>query len=119
MSNAAMSTPDDFRVVLVTAPDRDSARRLAFEALQARLVACANLIPGVESHFWWQGKIDTSEEVIIVFKTTVGCLEALEKTILAHHPYDVPEFIVLRILRGNKKYLKWIDESASGASVTA
>src|SRR6266481_3124630 len=98
-------------VVLVMAPQLDTARALAKAALSARLVACANLIPKVESHYWWQGKVESSAEVLILFKTTKAKLKALEKLILANHPYDTPEFLVCPIIAGNKRYLDWVIES--------
>ena len=98
-------------VVLVTAPQLDTARALAKAALSARLVACANLVPKIESHYWWQGKLESSAEVLIIFKTTKAKLKALEKLIVANHPYDTPEFLVLPIIKGNKRYLDWVMES--------
>ncbi len=98
-------------VVLVTAPQLDTARALAKAALSARLVACANLIPKIESHYWWQGKLESSAEVLILFKTTKAKLKALEKFIVANHPYDTPELLVLPIGAGNKRYLDWVIES--------
>ena len=100
-----------YAVVLVTAPDLKTARRLARKALEARLVACANLIPGIESHYWWQGKLERGAEVLVMMKTTTAALAPLEKLILAQHPYDTPEFVVLPIDRGSRRYLKWIEES--------
>ena len=103
-----MISARSFAVALVTAPDLKTARALAKVALQARLVACANLMPQLESHYWWQGKIEKSKEVLILLKTVEGKLAALEKLVLAHHPYDTPEFIVLRLSGGNKRYLDWL-----------
>ena len=100
-------------VVLVTAPDLRTARRLARAALEARLVACANLIPRLESHYWWQGKLESGKEVLIVFKTTRARLAALEKLVLAEHPYDTPEFVVLPLDGGNARYLDWLTASVT------
>jgi periplasmic divalent cation tolerance protein len=100
-----------FAVVLVTAPDLKTGRKLARAALEARLIACANLIPRIESHSWWQGKIETGAEVLLVLKTTTSRLAALEKLIVAKHPYDTPEFVVLPIGRGNRRYLDWVEQS--------
>ena len=99
------------KVVLVTAPGVKEARALAKAALQARLVACANLIPKVESHYWWQGIIESSAEVLIVFKTKQAKLQELERLILSHHPYDTPEFLVVPIASGNERYFEWIHRS--------
>jgi periplasmic divalent cation tolerance protein len=100
-----------FAVVLVTAPDLKVARTLARTALSARLIACANLIPKIESHYWWQGKIESDNEVLLVLKTQKSKLDALEKLVLAKHPYDTPEFIALPLSAGNKKYLDWLAEN--------
>jgi periplasmic divalent cation tolerance protein len=100
-----------YSVVLVTAPDLKTARRLAKAALEKRLIACASLIPKIESHFRWKGKIENGDEVLMSLKTTASKLGPLEKLIAAAHPYDTPEFIVLSIAQGSKRYLDWIAES--------
>jgi len=100
-------------MVLVTAPDLKTARALARAALTAKLVACANLVPRIESHYWWQGKLESSAEVLIVFKTTRANLAVLEKLIVAKHPYDTPEFIALSLVEGNAKYLDWLAGSVA------
>ena len=100
-------TRHPFAIVLVTAPNLKTARKLARAALAARLVACVNLIPKAESHYWWQGRIETATEVLLLLKTTSPCLTALETLILEKHPYDTPEFVALPVSRGNKRYLQW------------
>jgi periplasmic divalent cation tolerance protein len=105
-----------FHLVLVTAPDLKTARRLARAALGARLVACANLVPKIESHYWWQGKIESSAEVLVLFKTTRTNLAPLETLVLAKHPYDTPEIVSLALSRGTNKYLRWIGESVKGGA---
>ena len=101
----------EFNIVLVTAPSLKIARKIARAAIKARLIACANLIPRIESHYVWKRKIETGNEVLMVLKTTARRLSALEKLILANHPYDTPEFIVLPVTRGNKRYLAWLRDS--------
>lgn len=101
----------DFSIVLVTAPDLKTARRLARAALRARLIGCANLVPKIESHYWWRGKIERGPEVLLILKTTRKCLAKLEKLIVAEHPYDTPEFVVMRLERGNHRYLYWLATS--------
>ena len=109
----AMKSARNFSLILVTAPDLKTARSLAHAALSAKLVACANLIPKLESHYWWQGKLERSNEVLILFKTAKSKLSALEKLILAKHPYDTPEFIVLPLGSGTPRYLDWIAASVT------
>jgi len=97
--------------VLVTAPDLNTARKLAKTALEKRLAACANLIPGLESRYWWQGKLTKDSEVLLLFKTTNSRLNALEKLIVSEHPYDTPEFIAIPFSGGNRRYLDWVVSS--------
>ena len=101
----------DFSLVLVTTPDLRVARTLARSALRERLVACANLVSGLESHYWWQGKLERGTEVLIIFKTRRRHLTALERLILAEHPYDTPEFLVVPVTAGSKRYLDWLRAS--------
>ena len=102
-----MKASISLRIVLVTAPDIKVARKLARAALTARLVACANLVPALESHYWWRGKLETSKEILLIFKSTRRHLGALEKLILKQHPYDTPEFIALNPSAATERYLKW------------
>lgn len=98
-------------VILVTAPNLKQARKLAQAALNQKLAACANLVPKLESHYWWQGKLETSEEVLILFKTTKNRVSTLKKLVLDLHPYETPEFVALPIQQGSRSYLEWIEES--------
>jgi periplasmic divalent cation tolerance protein len=106
-----MKSAAPFAIALVTAPDLKTARILAKAALKERLAACANLIPKVESQYWWQGKIESGAEVLIIFKTRKSKLGALERLIAARHPYDTPEFLVLTLAKGSRNYLKWLADS--------
>jgi periplasmic divalent cation tolerance protein len=103
-----MKSSSKYVVVLVTAPDVKTARRLARSALTARLIACANLLPKVESHYWWRGKIEQSAEVLMLLKTTRARLRELEQRIVREHPYETPEFVVLSLDGGNGRYLEWL-----------
>ena len=102
-------------IVLVTAPDLKTARALVMAARKAKLIACANIIPKIESHYWWQGKIESGTEVLMVLKTQKSKMAALEKLVLAKHSYDTPEFLVLPLSAGNKKYLSWLESNCSHA----
>ena len=106
-----MKTAQRYNLVLVTVPDLKTARKLVKLALEARLVACGNLVPSLESHYWWQGAITRSKEALILFKTTAATLDRLEKLILASHPYDTPEIVALPLTKGTARYLSWIDDS--------
>lgn len=101
----------DYRVVLITAPGVEQGRTLARRLLAERLAACVNIVPQVESHYWWQGELQQDAEVMLVVKTTGDLLDRLLAEVRAHHPYDVPEVIALPITEGNPAYLSWISES--------
>ncbi len=106
-----MHASNDHACVMVTTPNISVARRIASAALCEHLAACANLIPKIESHYWWQGQIESSSEVLIIFKTRTERLADLEASVLRHHPYQTPEFVVLKFDAGNEKYLQWITDS--------
>ena len=106
-----MKTAATFVIVLVTAPDLKVARILARAALAEKLIACANLVPKMESHYRWEGKIESATEVLMILKTRKSALKALEKLVLSRHPYETPEFLVLPLTAGNRKYLDWLSAS--------
>ena len=86
----------------------DLARRLAKAALEAKLAACANIVPSVESHYWWEGKLESSDEVLLIFKTRQQLLPKLERVVREIHPYDTPEFVALPLTAGSQKYCAWL-----------
>ncbi len=106
-----MKSAAQFYLVLVTAPNRKVARQLAKSALRARMAACANLVPGLESHYWWKGRVESAAEVLVIFKTIKKHLRQLEKLVLVNHPYDTPEFVAFPLASGNGRYLDWLAQS--------
>lgn len=82
-------------LVFITAPNQDEARRLAAVFLEAKLAACVNLMPGVESHYWWQDKLETGQEVLMMVKTGREQLGRLETLVKEHHSYECPEFVAI------------------------
>ena len=105
-----------FAITLVTAPDLKTARKLARAVLKPRLAACVNLVPKIESHYWWRGRIESGTEVLLLIKSSATRIAALEKCILGLHPYDTPEFLIIPISAGSKRYLKWLAGSLNGDS---
>tara|TARA_B100000579_G_scaffold390334_1_gene364742 strand:+ start:146 stop:463 length:318 start_codon:yes stop_codon:yes gene_type:complete len=102
---------NEFILILVTAPNIKLARSLVNAALKPKLAACANIIPSIESHYWWKEKLENEREVLILFKTIEENIPELEQTICNLHPYDTPEFIAIPIASGSQKYLNWISEN--------
>ena len=106
-----MIPPVQCFIAFVTAPDMETARKVSRGALEKKLCACANLLPITESHYWWQEKLETSSEVLIIFKTTLQQRDALRDFVIANHPYDVPEFVAFEIQHGSADYLNWVRQS--------
>lgn len=106
---------EPLHLIFVTAPNADTARDLARAVLKARLAACVNIVPAIESHYWWEGKIDQSAEVLMIIKTTKLKLKPLEKLILQTHPYDTAEFVAFPASMVTQKYLAWVQESVKPA----
>jgi periplasmic divalent cation tolerance protein len=98
----------DHIVVFVTAADGEEARMIARRLLDARLAACVNIIAAVDSHFWWQGKLDRAAESLLVVKTRGRLLEEIVEAVKKAHSYDVPEIIALPVIGGSREYLDWI-----------
>ena len=102
-------------VVLVTCPSLRSAKRVAHDVVKARLAACVNVLPGVESLFRWQGKVDHAKEVLLLIKTTAQRFPALKRIILHLHPYDVPEVLALPVVAAHHAYTAWVAQSVRRA----
>lgn len=106
---------NSLHIVLVTAPDAEVGRKLTTAVLEARLAACVNIIPGLQSHYWWEGKLDESTEVLLLIKTTEAQLKPLQNVILENHPYDTPEFVAFPASVVAEKYMAWVRDSVKSA----
>jgi periplasmic divalent cation tolerance protein len=105
-------------VGFVTCSSRVEARRLARAVLDKKLAACVNVLGGVESHYWWQGKIEHSRECQLIIKTTGNHVKAITQTIKTHHSYDTPE-IIFTVITGERRYLQWIRRSVLALALIA
>lgn len=97
-------------VVLVTASSKEEANKIARGLLEEKLAACVNIVSGLESRFWWQGKIDSAKEVLLIIKTRKTLFNKLAKKVKSLHSYTVPEIIAFPIISGSKAYLDWIND---------
>jgi len=98
-------------LLLVTTPNRQEAERIAQQLLEAKLIACANIIDSVSSIFRWSEKIEKAEECLVLIKSRRELFEEIAETIKELHSYEVPEIIALPIIAGSDDYLKWLRES--------
>jgi periplasmic divalent cation tolerance protein len=96
-------------VVFITTANAEEAQRIADVLLEERKAACINIVPGVSSLFWWQGKLDSAAESLLIVKTKASVLSQVVNLVKQHHSYDVPEVIALPIIGGNQDYLEWMD----------
>jgi periplasmic divalent cation tolerance protein len=96
--------------VSTTIDSPEQAAALARSAVEARAAACGQVIGPINSVYWWEGKVDSAQEWLVLFKTTAEHCEGLIEHIRTHHSYDVPEVISTPITRGNPAYLAWVGE---------
>jgi len=105
----------EVRVAFATAPDWDTAARIARALVEERLAACANVVPGVRSIYRWQGRVEDEAEVLLVLKTRADRVDALGARLRALHPYALPELVALPAVGGLAGYLDWVREEARGS----
>ena len=97
-------------LVFITVDSQENAQKIADKLLAERKAACVNIIPAIESHYWWQGKIESANEFMLVVKTRAALLDELIALVKQNHPYTIPEIIALPIIGGNEDYLNWIEK---------
>ncbi len=97
------------RIGYITVP-REKARELATEIIEERLAACINIIPQIDSVYWWDGKINCDEESLLMVKTLEAKVEALIAFVKEIHPYDIPEIVFLKLTEGLPDYLNYVIE---------
>jgi periplasmic divalent cation tolerance protein len=103
----------EFVIVLTTLPADADAPAFAKALVEARLAACVNLLPPMESVYRWQNTVEREHERQVLIKTTSMCVDSLWQRVRDLHSYDVPEFVVLPIVDGNQAYLQWIADSTA------
>jgi len=103
-----MEETTGFAVVLVTASGLEEGNKITAAILDKRLAACVNIVPKISSLFWWQGKIDAADEVLLIIKTRSSRIKDIIAEVKSIHSYSVPEVIALPVMAGNSDYLDWI-----------
>lgn len=107
------STPQP-RIVLTTESTLEEANKLGRALVEERLVACATLLPVVQSIYHWEDQIQSAPETMVLLKTTTEKLEALEKRLRELHSYRVPEFLVVPVEHGSATYMEWMLKALAG-----
>ena len=103
-------------LVLTTIGAEDDARSLARLLVENRLAACVNILPAVTSIYRWEGKVTEDGEQLLVIKTAAERVDALRDALLANHPYDVPELVVVAIESMSNEYGAWLMGSVGAAA---
>ncbi|KHG33890.1 divalent-cation tolerance protein CutA [Sulfurospirillum sp. MES] len=98
-----------FCMITTTFPDEQSAKKVIALLLEQRLVACAQILP-VQSFYRWEGDVCEETESLVIMKTKSHLFDAIQSLILAHHPYAIPQLILIPIEKGLHTYLQWVDQ---------
>ena len=96
-------------IVLITAGSEEEAHKIAELLVNEKKAACVNIVPGIDSLFWWEGKIDSARESLLLVKTKAPLFPEIVELVKRTHSYEVPEIIALHIIAGSEDYLKWLD----------
>lgn len=99
----------DYIVIFITTSGTEEAQKIAQSLLKGRRAACVNIIPEVDSRFWWEDRLDSARESLLVIKTRASLLPEIVESVRKMHSNSVPEIIALPIIGGNQDYLDWID----------
>ena len=99
-----------------TFPNAETARRIARELVDLQLAACGNVLPQIHSIYRWQGKVESADEALVLFKLPASRYDDFETKLRSLHPYDVPEIIACQIDRGLPEYLRWVTENTVAPS---
>lgn len=103
----------DKRIVLTTAGSEEEAERIAQHLIENQLAACVNIVPRIKSVYRWQGKVESSDEWLLLIKTSVDQFPTVRDAIRSLHSYELPECISIAIDDGSAEYLAWIRESTT------
>lgn len=95
-------------IVMVTTASKQEAEKIAQHLLDKRLIACANIIGPVQSHFYWSGKLEKTEEYLILMKSRRNLFAKLSEVVKTLHSYEVPEILALPVVEGSKAYIDWL-----------
>jgi periplasmic divalent cation tolerance protein len=111
-----MKGPDrEFVLILTTVPDHLDVDGLVRPLVAEGLVACANVLPPMRSIYRWRGAVETADERQLILKTSRAQVAAVQAHLASGHPYEVPEFLVLRIADGSDGYLAWLRDQTPAA----
>ncbi|TET01759.1 MAG: divalent-cation tolerance protein CutA [Promethearchaeota archaeon] len=100
----------DYYTFFVTVPNLEEGKKIANLLIENKLAACVNIIPNLISIYWWEGKIERDNELLLIIKTTEKNCDLIVQKIGEVHSYSNPECVAFKIEKGSQKYLDWIDD---------
>jgi len=103
-------------LVYTTYPSVVEAEEAGRAIVERRLAACVNILPGMISHYWWQGALERGDEVVMIFKTRASLAEQVRSAVRAKHSYTTPSVLILPVEGGDEDYLAWIARETADAS---
>src|SRR5512142_794121 len=103
----------DKRIVLTTAGDREEAQKIASALVERRVAACVNVVGPINSVYRWQGKVERTQEYLLVIKTTSAAADRVNEVNSELHSYELPECVALPVEGGSEEYLAWIGENVA------
>jgi periplasmic divalent cation tolerance protein len=106
--------PSDYLQVTTTTDSEAEAVRLARLGVENRLAACGQVLSPIQSTYWWQGKLESAREWMVIFKTTAERAEQLMERLRAEHSYETPDIVAVPIVSGSSAYLRWISAETAG-----
>ena len=108
----------NLRVIFITVPDEPTASKVAQDLVSSQAAACVNIIPGIQSVYRWEGRIESAGELLLMVKTTAERYPEVEMRVKALHPYKVPEIIACTVDRGLDEYCTWIKRETASMTTT-
>ncbi len=112
-----MTITGGWLLVLITTPSEEEAEAIAKAVVEEKLAACVNIVDGVKSFFWWEGRVDEASEALLIVKTRASKLPRLVEVVKKLHSYSVPEIIAVPIVAGFEQYMNWLDNSIESSDV--
>ena len=96
-------------MVYITCPDSEEAQKISRELVERRLVACANILPQMQSVYRWEGTVETGDEIAVIFKTRAELFDQVKEAIVELHSFECPCIVALPIEKGHAPFLEWIE----------
>ncbi len=105
-------TKDGFAVIFITTSQDEESQLIARMLLEQKMTSCVNIIPKINSLFWWNQVIEQNKESMLIVKTSVSRINDIVRLVKEAHSYEIPEIIALPIIGGNLDYLEWISNAS-------